>query len=57
MIRLFRPTTPAEELAEERARIARKAPHLSVVGKDPRPDPDMWRWWSVAELIERERGR
>jgi hypothetical protein len=52
---LFAPKTPAEELAEERARIARKRPDLVLI--DRRPDPDMFRWWSVADLIEKERGR
>lgn len=58
MIRaLFTPMTPAEEERLERERIARKKPHLALVGavKDPRPDPDMFRWWSVAELLERGR--
>lgn len=53
MIRhLFKPVTPAEELRAEREKIARKSPALSLVKPDPRPDPRMWEWHSVAELIE-----
>jgi hypothetical protein len=54
MLRLLRPITPAEEWAAERAKIARKRPDLALVTQ-PRPDPDMFRWWSVSELMG-ERG-
>ena len=57
MIRhLFSPLTPADQERIERERIAIKAPHLSLVGKDPRPDPEMFRWVSVASMFE-ERDR
>lgn len=47
------PILPAEIERRERERVAKKRPHLSLVGvRDPRPDPDMFRWWSVAELME-----
>jgi hypothetical protein len=56
MIRtLFSPATPADELRAERERVARKRPHLALAGADPRPDPDMFRWWSPADLIEQAR--
>jgi hypothetical protein len=44
---LFAPTTPAEIERRERDRIARKTPHLSLVGKDRRPDPLMFVWRDV----------
>lgn len=51
----FAPKLPAEVEREERERIARKRPHIALVvpARDPRPDPDMFRWHSVAELLER----
>jgi hypothetical protein len=56
MIRaLFAPITPAEELARERERIARRKPHLALASTqtDPRPNPDMFRWHAVSDLLER----
>lgn len=53
-MRFLRPTTPAEDWAHEREQIARKAPHLSVVAKDPRPDPEMFTWKDPATLWERK---
>lgn len=58
MIRaLFAPISPADELREERERVARRKPHLALASSqaDPRPDPDMWRWFSVEELMEKAR--
>lgn len=57
MIRaLFAPQTPYEAEKAEREAVARKKPHVALVSsQDPRPDPDMFRWWSVAELMERGR--
>lgn len=39
---LFAPLLPAEIERRERERIAARKPHLSLVGKDPRPEPDMF---------------
>lgn len=52
---LFAPKLPSEIERAEREKIARKHPHLSLVGKDPRPDPCHFEWKSVAELFT-ERG-
>lgn len=52
--RFFGPVTPSEEWQIERERIAARKPHLSLVREDPRPDPDMFAWRSVAELWERQ---
>jgi hypothetical protein len=57
LAKLFAPALPAEELAKERAKVAKRLPHLALVGKDRRPDPTMFAWFSVEEMIERERGR
>ncbi len=48
---LFAPLLPAEIERRERERIARKAPHLALDGRDPRPTPDMFVWKDVAELV------
>lgn len=48
---LFRPVLPADVERIERERIAKKRPHLSLVRPDPRPDPDMFAWRSVADFI------
>lgn len=49
MIRaLLPPKTPAEEWAAERARVAKRQPHLSIV---PKPEPDHFVWRSVKDLI------
>lgn len=48
---LFYPRLPAEEWAAEREKIAARKPHLSLVAPDPRPDPDMYRWVSVSDVI------
>jgi hypothetical protein len=51
---LLSPKTTAEEWAIERDKIAARKPHLSLVVKDPRPDPDMYVWRDPAELFERK---
>jgi hypothetical protein len=48
---LFAPRLPAEIERAERERIARKTPHLALVVKDPRPEPNMYVWRSVADLV------
>lgn len=57
LARLFTPATPADEERAERERVAKRRPHLALAGQDPRPDPQMFAWFSVAEMVERERGR
>lgn len=57
---LFAPLLPSEIEAIERAKVARKKPHLALVGSPPRPDRapidlDMFAWRSVEELWERGR--
>ena len=53
---LFAPMTPAEVERLERERVAKKKPALALVTtRDPRPDPEMFRWVSIAELMERGR--
>jgi hypothetical protein len=47
--------TPHDEWAAEREKVARKRPEFALVPKDPRPDGDMFRWFSVEELMERSR--
>lgn len=55
MIRsLFSPRLPAEEERIERERIAARKPHLSLVGKDPRPVADMYVWKPVSDLFDGE---
>jgi hypothetical protein len=49
---LFAPLLPAEIERREREKIARKHPHLALVPKD-RPDPDMFRWVSLDEVMGR----
>lgn len=46
----WKPLLPAEIERAERERIARKHPHLSLVQKDPRPDPEMFTWKRVEDL-------
>jgi hypothetical protein len=48
---LFAPRTPSEVLAEERARVAARKPALSLVRPDPRPQPEMFVWHRIADLI------
>jgi hypothetical protein len=48
---LFAPKLPADIERAEREKIARKHPHLSLVNRDPRPDPDMFSWRDVGELF------
>jgi hypothetical protein len=48
---LFAPRTPSEVLAEERAKVLARKPALSLVRPDPRPQPEMFVWRSVADLI------
>jgi len=52
---LFAPRLTNEIWRAEREKIARKHPHLSLVNKDPRPDPDMFSWRDVGELFEARR--
>lgn len=52
---LLRPTTPAEQERIERERVVRTKPHLAFVCKDPGPDPSMFDWHSLEDLIERGR--
>lgn len=47
----FAPRLPAEIERAEREKVARQKPRLSLVGLDPRPDPSMFAWRSVADLI------
>jgi hypothetical protein len=52
---LFAPRLPAEIWRDERVAVEKRAPHLSIVNKDPRPDPDMFSWRDVGELFEARR--
>jgi hypothetical protein len=52
-VSLFAPRLPAEIERRERERIAVKKPHLNLVGQDRRPDPDMFRWVSLDEVMGR----
>ena len=49
---LFAPRLPAEIERREREQIAARKPHLSLVGKDRRPDPNMFVWKDVASLFQ-----
>lgn len=51
MFPLLKPMSPAEEERAERERVFKLKPHLSLVGKDRRPDPDMFRWVEVASMF------
>jgi hypothetical protein len=46
---IFAPKLPADEWAEERRKIASRKPHLVLV--DRRPDPELYRWYRVEDLV------
>lgn len=46
----WKPLLPAEIEKAERQAVERRKPHLSLVQKDPRPDPEMFTWKRVEDL-------
>jgi hypothetical protein len=53
-VSLFAPKLPADEWRAEMARVEKRRPDLRIV--DKRPDPQMFRWVSLSDLIPIKEG-